>query len=112
MKKAYRIKKEKEFQQIIEEKQSFANRNFIVYVCESPSNTHFRVGLSVGKKVGNAVTRNHVKRLVRTSLYDMKKNIKHHYDIVLIARPQAAKLSLEETKKNIQHVFKLANLIK
>lgn len=112
MKKAYRIKKEKEFQQIIENKQSFANRNFIVYVYESPENTHFRVGLSVGKKVGNAVTRNYVKRLIRTSLYDMKEIIQPNYNIVLIARPQVINLPLEEVKKNIVHVFKLANLMK
>ncbi|UUV98392.1 ribonuclease P protein component [Vagococcus luciliae] len=112
MKKAYRIKKEKEFQKIIENKQSFANRNFIVYVYESPENVHFRVGLSVGKKVGNAVMRNRVKRLMRTSLYDMKEMVQSNYNIVLIARPQVINLSLDEVKKNIQHVFKLANLMK
>ncbi|WP_326717136.1 ribonuclease P protein component [Vagococcus jeotgali] len=112
MKKTYRIKKEKEFQRIIQKRQSFANRNFIVYVCEAPDNQHFRVGLSVGKKVGNAVHRNRVKRLMRAVLFDMKDNINPKSNIILIARPPVVNLSFEEVSKNIEHVFKLANLVK
>ncbi|MGO3732159.1 MAG: ribonuclease P protein component [Vagococcus sp.] len=111
MKKSYRIKKEKEFQQIIQKKQSFANRNFVVYVSESTDNAHFRIGLSVGKKIGNAVTRNRVKRLMRQALFELKSEIKPEYNVILIARPNIVGLTLEEVKKNIQHVFKLANLI-
>ena len=42
----------------------------------------------------------------------MKGMIQPNYNIVLIARPQVINLSLEEVKKNIVHVFKLANLMK
>lgn len=111
MKKSYRIKKEKEFQKIIYHKDSYANRNFVVYIFPSEENSHFRVGLSVGKKIGNAVARNKVKRLMRTSLYDLKDLIKPNYNIVLIARPKVVDLSLDEVKNNIEHVFKLANII-
>lgn len=111
MKKSYRIKKEKEFQKIIYHKDSYANRNFVVYILPSDKNTHFRVGLSVGKKIGNAVVRNKVKRLMRVSLYDLKDIIKPNYNIVLIARPKVVDLSLEEVKNNIKHVLKLANII-
>lgn len=111
MKKSYRIKKEKEFQKIIYRKDSYANRNFVVYICPAEENPHFRVGLSVGKKIGNAVTRNYVKRLMRESLFELKDNIKPGFDVVLIARPNIVGLSLVEVKNNIQHVFKLANII-
>ncbi len=111
MKKSYRIKKEKEFQKIIYKKDSYANRNFIVYIYPAEENKHFRVGLSVGKKIGNAVTRNKVKRLMRESLFELKDNIKPEYNVVLIARPNIVGLSILEVKKNIQHVFKLANII-
>ena len=111
MKKSYRIKKEKEFQKIIYHKDSYANRNFVVYILPAEENTHFRVGLSVGKKIGNAVARNKVKRLMRTSLHDLRDSIKPSYNIVLIARPKVVDLSLDEVKNNIEHVFKLANII-
>ena len=111
MKKSYRIKKEKEFQKIIYHKDSYANRNFVIYIYPAESNTHFRVGLSVGKKVGNAVTRNKVERRIRESLFEMKETIKPNYNIVVIARPKLADLSLGEVKSNLEHVFKLANII-
>lgn len=111
MKKSYRIKKEKEFQKIIYNKNSYANRNFVVYILPADENTHFRVGLSVGKKIGNAVTRNRIKRLMRSSLYELRDLVKPNYNIVLIARPKVIDLSLNEMKNNIEHVFKLANII-
>lgn len=111
MKKSYRIKKEKEFQQIIYKKDSYANRNFVLYILPAEENKHFRVGLSVGKKIGNAVMRNKVKRRMRVSLFELQDSIKPNYNIILIARPRVVDLSLPEVKNNIEHVFKLANII-
>ncbi|MGX7014269.1 ribonuclease P protein component [Vagococcus silagei] len=112
MEKSYRVKKEIDFQTIIKNKQSFANRNFVVYFKENDQNAHFHVGISVGKKVGNAVKRNRVKRLIRHSLYELRDEIKPTYDIILIARPSISDLSFDEVKKNTRHVLNLANLIK
>ena len=111
MKKSYRIKREKEFQQIIYKKDSYANRNFVLYIYPAEENPHFRVGLSVGKKIGNAVMRNKVKRRMRVSLFELQDSIKPNYNIILIARPRVVDLSLQEVKNNIEHVFKLANII-
>ena len=49
MRKAYRVKKEREFQAVFHTGDSFANRKFVVYRLEKPGQPHFRVGLSVGK---------------------------------------------------------------
>lgn len=111
MKKIYRIKKEKEFKVIIQKKKSFANRNFVIYISDKVDQPHFRVGLSVGKRVGNAVMRNKVKRLMRESLRALEKDIPSNYNLILIARPNVVNLSLPEVKQNIYHVLKLANLI-
>ncbi|MDR0922460.1 MAG: ribonuclease P protein component [Lactobacillales bacterium] len=110
MRKSYRVKRERDFQQVFHKGQSCANRNFIVYQISKPQQTHFRVGLSVGKKVGNAVTRNAVKRKIRQALLEEKGHIRPTIDFIIIARPQAANLTMSEVKKNIEHVLKVAKI--
>ena len=110
MRKAYRVKKEKEFQKVFQTGQSFANRKFVVYVLPKDQ-PHFRVGISVGKKIGNAVARNAVKRKIRASIFDMKDMINPNLDFIVIARPSVSNLSSQEVYSNLLHVLKLAKII-
>ena len=112
MKKSYRVKKEKDFQHVIYNKQSYANRKFVVYTLKKEGQTHFRVGLSVGKKIGNAVTRNAVKRKIRASLFELKDTIDESVDFVVIARKGVEDLTSEEVLKNLKHVLTLAKILK
>ncbi|CAM3233944.1 ribonuclease P protein component [Vagococcus sp. PNs007] len=110
MKKSYRIKKEKEFQMIMLKKKSFANKNFVVYASYNDQK-HFRVGLSVGKKIGNAVNRNYVKRQIREGLFNLKGCIDKDVSMIVIARPNIVNLTTQEVKKNLEHVLKIAGII-
>ncbi len=112
MRKSYRVKKEKEFQKVFETGKSTANRNFVIYSLPKTGQSHFRVGISVGKKVGNAVKRNEVKRKIRSSLYGLKDQIQAEYDFILIARPSVAHLSYQEIDANLHHVLKRAKILK
>jgi len=76
LKKRFRVKKEKDFSAIFKKGESFANRKFVIYRLEN-NEQHFRVGLSVSKKLGNAVTRNQIKRRIRHILIEHKKNLLH-----------------------------------
>lgn len=111
MRKAYRVKKETEFQKVFHQGKSTANRQFVVYVLNKEKQPHFRVGLSVGKKIGNAVTRNAVKRKIRQSLTELKNNIESEKDFIIIARKPAADMSTAEVKKSLTHVLKLAGML-
>ena len=76
MKKHQRIKKNEDFQKVFKQGKSFANRQFIVYSYRKEDQQEFRIGLSVGKKVGNAVTRNRIKRYIRQAFLEMKEEVK------------------------------------
>ncbi|AEV96078.1 ribonuclease P protein component [Pediococcus claussenii] len=111
MRKSYRIKKELEFQKVFETHNSFANRKFVVYFMDKPKQPHFRVGISVGKKVGNAVMRNYVKRRIRQSLLEYKPDLRSDVDFLVIARPQVSGLPMTEIKQQLGHVLRLAGLL-
>lgn len=112
MKKSQRIKKNEEFQTVFKKGKSFANRQFIVYTYKKPEQEQFRIGLSVSKKIGNAVTRNRIKRYIRQAFLEMKDELKQDLDYVIIARKQAADIDFHTAKKNLQHVLKIAKVFK
>lgn len=112
MNKRQRIKKDKEFQKVFKEGKSFANRQFIVYRYKKEGQEQFRIGLSVSKKIGNAVTRNRIKRYIRQAFLEMKDEVQNDMDYIIIARHQAASIDFHETKKSLQHVLRIARVLK
>ena len=109
MKKSFRVKREKDFKAIFKDGTSFANRKFVVYQLENQQN-HFRVGLSVSKKLGNAVTRNQIKRRIRHILQSVKGSLVEHVDFVVIARKGVETLEYAEMEKDLLHVLKLSKI--
>ena len=110
MKKAYRVKSDKDFQAIFTEGRSVANRKFVVYSLEKDQ-SHYRVGLSVGKRLGNAVVRNAIKRKLRHVLMELGPYLGTQ-DFVVIARKGVEELDYSTMKKNLVHVLKLAKRIR
>lgn len=108
MKKSYRVKSEKDFQAIFSKGKSCANRKFVVYRLEKEQ-PHYRLGLSVSKKLGNAVTRNLIKRRLRHIVMELDSGLRHQ-DFVIIARKGVEKLSYQDMKSNLIHVLKIAEL--
>ncbi|VTY15614.1 ribonuclease P protein component [uncultured Streptococcus sp.] len=109
MKKNFRVKREKDFKAIFKEGTSFANRKFVIYRLENKQK-HFRVGLSVSKRLGNAVTRNQIKRRIRHILQNAKGKISEDVDFVVIARNGVEALGYAEMEKNLLHVLKLSKI--
>ena len=111
MKKEFRIKKNKEFQLVFKQGKSFANRQFVIYKLKKEEQMHFRIGLSVSKKIGNAVMRNQVKRYVRQAFLELEDQIENKYDYVIIARKPVSDMEFEEVKNSLQHILKIAKVI-
>ena len=109
MKKNFRVKREKDFKAIFKEGTSFANRKFVVYQLENQKK-HFRVGLSVSKKLGNAVTRNQIKRRIRHIIQNAKGSLEENIDFVVIARKWVETLGYADMEQNLLHVSKLSQI--
>lgn len=113
MRKAYRVKSEKDFQKVFQEGHSKANRQFVVYALPKKEQKHFRVGISVGKKLGNAVHRNQIKRRIRHALTELDKEflIIDEIDFIIIARNPVRNMNFEEIKKSLLHVLSLSKIL-
>ncbi len=110
MKKSLRLKKNSDFQSVYKKKKSFANRQFIIYLDQDIDRGH-QFGLSISKKLGNAVMRNKIKRRVRVICQKLQHELKYGRYII-IARHPVINMTQQEMEKSLYHVFSVANSFK
>jgi ribonuclease P protein component (EC 3.1.26.5) len=69
-----------------------------------------RVGYSISKKVGKAVTRNRIRRLIKENLKDIP-DLKDGYDIIFIGRIPSSESDYKEIGKSIRYLFRKSGVL-
>ena len=85
MKKKYRLLKNEEFESIIKGKKFRSSKTLTIYF-QPKVETNSRIGISVGKKIGNAVVRNKIKRQMKTIVVAHIDFDKYENDLVILVR--------------------------
>jgi len=111
MKKIQRLKKNEDFQKVFKQGRSTANRQFVAYVLMQSGQPYNRIGLSVSKKVGNAVTRNRIKRYIKEAIRGVENHFITGIDCVIIARKPTADMDFKQTSKSLYHVLKKSGVL-
>lgn len=85
LKKTQLLRKNREFQFVYRVGKSYANRFLVIYIMKNSVGLH-RAGFVTGKRLGGAVVRNRVKRLLKEAYRLNQAKLKKGYDFIFIAR--------------------------
>ncbi len=103
-KKKDKILKRREFLQLKRCGKRIQDRNFIIIYSDGRSEKN-RIGITVSKKLGNAVKRNKIKRLIRENFRMNRDKIAEFMDINVIAKKKAGEISADMVFKSLDGIF-------
>ena len=107
MKKINIVKKNRDFSRIIKNNRPIKSNLFVIYL-EKNTNDIYKFGISASKKVGNAVTRNRVKRQIK-SILD-KNTYENNFNCIIIIKKDIIDKSFDEMSKDLNILINKLNI--
>lgn len=112
MKKTEAIKLNKEFKSLYYRGGCQVSKRIVLYFRKNKNNKDInRLGLTVSKKVGNAVTRNRIRRLIKENYRIREDSLSKGYDLVFVARKSAAEFGFYEIGKDMDYILRKCGLL-
>ncbi len=99
-----RIRKRRDYLNIYRQGTRASTPNFTIITLESPTGVK-RLGITVTKKVGKAVKRNRIKRLLREYFRLNKSKLPPSRDIVIMARKGIPWMSYRDVARELDPLF-------
>jgi ribonuclease P protein component len=111
MKNTVSIVKNKDFRRVYSRGKYYVDNLLVIYVIKNKLKYN-RLGIVANKKVGKAVLRNKVRRLIRENYRLIEDRVEKGYDIVIVSRVKASKSNYYDIKKSIVKLFDKTKLLK
>lgn len=103
--KRRRLSRSAEFERVYRQGRSKGNRYLVLYAfprADDEADAGPRLGLSVSRRVGGAVERNRVKRVLREAFWAEAERLPDTSDYVVVARPDARELAERDGAKGMR----------
>lgn len=95
------LTRKRDFEAVFKKGMNSASRYLVVYAKPNELSTN-RLGLSVSRKVGKAVARNRIKRLLREAMRKSLDGISLDFDFVLVAKKSSVEAELDDFIQDIK----------
>ena len=109
--KEYRLKKKYQFNYVYRVGKSAGAKYMILYFCPS-KNKNVKIGISVSKKIGNAVVRNRTKRRFREAVAPMLDKMKENFNVIIIAKESSVDAPFEQLVTELKKLLTKTALLK
>ena len=106
MKKIETIKSTRKFNDIIQNSNKVKSKYFILCSELNKESTNPMFGVAVGKKVGNAVTRNKIKRQIRNIIDNNKKLFKKNTFYIIIGKKECKNAHFIDMNNDLEKLLK------
>lgn len=104
MKKQSIVKKSKDFDRIIRKRQGKSNKYFIINKEENNENRNL-FGITFTKHIGNAVTRNKLKRRIKSIIDNNTELYQKNTTYIIIARKNVLDLTYQQMEQELVNLF-------
>lgn len=104
-----KIKQNWEFHRAYKRGVAFVSSEFVLYICKGKKDT-LRLGITAGKKIGTAVSRNRAKRVITAAFDICAPHIPTGHDCVVVARTRILNAKSTIVAANIERHLKKQNL--
>ena len=105
MKKSETIKRKEDFTNLITTGKYIKTNEYIIYYKDNDSDKPM-FGIAISKKIGNAVTRNKLKRQTREIIYKLKSLFKNNKDYIIMIRKGCLDTSFNSRLKSLEDKIK------
>lgn len=108
--KADRLQRGWQFRRVYDEGRCAKGRLLVVYALDAPEEPR-RVGVVTSRRVGNAVTRNRGRRLLREAYRLHKHELPEHLQLVMVARTAISHKKLRDVETEMLLLWRSAGLL-